>query len=244
MNLKPLLQNFTRFLGYDIKKYDASALGYSLQDDAKTLISYICQHNAPVIFDVGANIGQSAKSFKEWFPQSIIHAFEPSPSTFEQLSHACVSMPNVHLNRLGVGSNKGSFTFFENELSDISSFLEPTELLWGRVKDRKPIEIITIDDYVGEHGVTNIDFLKIDTQGFDFEVVKGCAKLCARNAVQLIQMEVNFENFYKNLPQVDEIMRYLFDRNFKLVGFYGFHHKHIAASWSDMLLIHESQLAK
>jgi len=83
------------------------------------------------IFDIGANVGQSAGKFSKLFPT--IHSFEPSPFTFRDLVANCASMPWVRPWNLGVGSSLGSLELIENSNPDMSSFLAPGETTWGEI---------------------------------------------------------------------------------------------------------------
>jgi len=75
-----------------------------------------------IIFDVGANEGQTVKEFKAELPNSIIHSFEPSPDTFAQLQNA-TRLKNVFIWNVALGSTPGHQIFFENSESIMSSFL-------------------------------------------------------------------------------------------------------------------------
>ena len=65
----------------------------------------------PVIFDVGANIGQSIKLFKEAFTDCTIHSFEPNPAMFKVLDNDWQSDPGVKLYPIALNSESGTFPF-------------------------------------------------------------------------------------------------------------------------------------
>src|SRR5207253_4668851 len=98
-------------------------------------------------------------------------------------------------------------------------------------------EVRTIDSYCAERGITIIDILKSDTQGFDLEVIKGAARLLEQRRIQLIYMEITFSDMYKGLPRFDEIYGFLADRGFALVSFYDFYYQHGRAGWTDALFV-------
>ncbi len=80
-----------------------------------------------LIFDVGANKGQSIKFFKSLNPLASIHSFEPSPSTFRKLESNLEnqSYENVYLHKLGLSSSKNKIPFYESVLDETSSFELP-----------------------------------------------------------------------------------------------------------------------
>jgi len=55
---------------------------------------------SPVIFDVGANVGQTIDALRKLFPSPTIHAFEPGRAAFDKLLQTHSKMPRVHLNNL------------------------------------------------------------------------------------------------------------------------------------------------
>lgn len=62
---------------------------------------------APILFDVGANVGQTINNFRRHFKESTIHAFEPSPSTFQTLCDLTLEMGGLHLANAGLGAGTG-----------------------------------------------------------------------------------------------------------------------------------------
>lgn len=232
MDFRHIIRRLFRSVGYDIYRFYNDTMGQDPFSDMKRIIT---NENDLVIFDVGSNVGQSIHNFRNYFRDPVIHAFEPSPSAFQQLRNNTKNLPKVKLNNLGLGRQCETRPFFENTFSDMSSFLEPSVDSWGETKDRPMLTISTLDDYCEREKIGRIDILKSDTQGFDLEVIKGGPKLIKSNKIYLIYMEIIFSDMYKNLPALDEIYKYLVDQNFVLVSFYRFHHQHNRASWSDVL---------
>jgi FkbM family methyltransferase len=126
------------------------------------------------------------------FPRAIIHAFEPSPSTFAKLETAVSTDRNVVLNNCGVGAQDGTLEFSENRNSDMSSFLPLGPEAWSEVQGKIAVPVVTVDGYCGENALSRIDVLKIDTQGFDFEVLKGADRMLSNAQIRLVFMEVTF----------------------------------------------------
>lgn len=239
MSLINRMRDLVRHTGFDLRRYDRRELGLSLPEDSIRILSAIATSRTPMIFDVGANVGQSIQFFKRALPNANVHAFEPSPTTFRLLREAC-SFPDVVLVNQGVGSTSGVLKLIENEHSDVSSFLKPTGKMWGRVVGEVEVEVTTIDSYAERNGVDRIDFLKIDTQGFDLEVLKGATRMASLGQIKLVQLEITLADLYEGLPRVDVVLKFLLDQGFRVVGLYGFHHNHMTASWTDALLVHES----
>jgi FkbM family methyltransferase len=213
----------------------ANVLGIKAFEDIERLLS---KNEQVVIFDVGANSGQSVLTFKSLFPTSRIHSFEPSPEIYEQLAVNVEAYDgDVLINNVGIGSVPGEQVFLENSQSEMSSFLRPGQMGWGKIEKETVVPVITLDEYCARNEISIVDLLKIDTQGYELEVLKGCQRLMDQNRIKLIYLEVNFAELYENLPPFDEIFRFLVNHNFGLVSFYEFAHQGHLASWSDALFL-------
>lgn len=117
-----------------------------------------------VVFDVGARADNDYLKLK---PDIELHAFEPYPEFFEQLKESVGDNPKAHLNNFGLGDYEGTTYYHEGRQSFVGSE-EPT------VKEgRHLLQVRKLDDYVREHNIQQIDFLKIDTEGYDFKVLLG-----------------------------------------------------------------------
>ena len=189
----------------------------------------------PVIFDVGANVGNFVREFHHRFDNPIIHAFEPGPGAFEELQRNTAGLPNMKLNRCALGATDGELTLIENEHSELSSFLPPGRTSWGRICHETKVPVQTVDRYCSENGVDRIDVLKSDTQGFDLEVLRGAEGMIRGRQIPLIYMEITFTELYKGIPRLDEIYQHLHARDYRLVTFYRFAYQENRAGWVDAL---------
>lgn len=233
---RPILRKF----GFDVIRYMPNRPGrFPLEDISRFILT-----DEPIIFDVGANIGQTVHKFFGQFPNSIIHSFEPSPTTFATLQQNVGKMHQVYLWNIACGSKIEQRLLQENVNSDMSSFLQLDKFGWGKIKKETIVPITTIDQFCEEQKIDRIDLLKIDTQGFDFEVIKGAKKLIDKNKIGLLFFEIIFSEQYEDLPRVTEIFDYLLTSDFKLVTLYPFSYQKGLASWTDGLFIHKSYLSR
>jgi len=238
MNLRSKVIKGLQRLNLRIIKLTKEEFGVSLEYDLEKLFTLLRKQSTRiVVFDVGANIGQSVRKFKKISPESQIHTFEPSPTCFLELRNNTSMYTNIVYNNIGLGAEDKTIRFYENELTDISSFLEPTNELWGEVKSVDLMKITTLDNYCIENYIKNINYLKIDTQGYDLEVLKGASKLLKEKSIDIVQLEITLQKLYADIPQMDEVIKYLFDSGYRLVAFYGFHNENIQARWTDALFI-------
>ena len=177
-------------------------------------------HSTQVIFDVGANKGQSIDFFSGLFPDAEIHSFEPAPTSFKVLEQRQFTN-TVHLNRVGLSSKKGRLTFYECVLDETST-LDLPDLDSSYLKKKARIlrcspdelfnqimvEITTFDDYVAKVEVSRVDILKIDVEGHEIEVLKGATKSLSAGLVSVIQFEVHENDMRANAHvQISELLK-------------------------------------
>ena len=186
--------------GYDIVRLNPNQIGKDpLIDMGKFL-----HNDHPVVFDVGANVGQSVRMFRDGFPRNTIYSFEPSPTIFKTLKQQTSRLENVHLWNCAFGSSSGPIVLLENSESDMSSFLPLSEFGWGTITKETWVEVTTIDQFCRNQDIERIDILKSDTQGFDLEVFKGAERTIVANKIGLIYFEMIFLTsirIFLRLPQ-------------------------------------------
>ena len=143
----------------------------------------------PVIFDIGANIGQSVFEFKHSYENTSIYAFEPVASVFETLESNTKKLSGVSNFHLGFGEQKA-----ELQIPKVKSkTIQTTQVLGDHgdsTGESETIEITTVDDFSKEQGISKIDILKTDTEGFDLAVCRGMKNMLTENKVGYIISEV------------------------------------------------------
>ena len=155
-----------------------------------------------VIFDVGARV--DTDYLKLW-PDSEHHLFEPHPDFFKELKEKVGDRSNVFLNNYGLGDKEEDRGY---QLG-LQSFIGSEAVSEGNTVDLV-IPIKRLDDYMNVHKIEQIDFLKIDTEGFDYKVLLSTPiKKC-----RYIQYEHwNDKLQFHNLLEDDFIMCYVGLRN-------------------------------
>jgi FkbM family methyltransferase len=171
-----------------------NAYGVDAFTDIKRL-SQAWQYTIEVFFDVGAHGGDTTIRARHNFVNCRIIAFEPHPKTFRQLSENTTKIPNVELFNLALGSASGEKTMFEYNESKTNSLL-PNAQFAVRFREKNVIgqiqvDCLTLDEFCSESSIRKIDVLKIDTEGFDLEVLKGATSMLAQRAIKFIYFEFN-----------------------------------------------------
>lgn len=137
------------------------------------------------IFDVGANVGQTALHYAREFPDAIIHCFEPEPEAFKRLKVNVAALEErCGMHKLALSRTSGSATLNVNPDTRLSS------LVHRRPEDKRvTVRTATLDDFCRWHKVEHIDLLKIDTEGHEIEVLEGARRMLAENRVGFVQVE-------------------------------------------------------
>jgi FkbM family methyltransferase len=230
------IRELIRYSGYDLVSRKTNKREQDLAADLKEFAV-----DPKVIFDVGANTGQSTRFYLENFPGCQIHSFEPDADLFKELSDAMSGERTVTLNNVAVGSTPGPHKFFVNSDSYMNSLLEPGPQIWGSVTKESTVEVITLDDYCARKGIASIGILKTDTQGFDLEVLRGARGLLEAGRINLVLTEIIFADMYKDSAKIEDVFRLMREHRYKLATFYNWHYrKHAVAGWCDALFVHSA----
>lgn len=220
--LKRIIKNIFRKYNYEIVHNPPEKVnGIRFEQDLKHLIP----KENPLIMDVGANRGQSIALFQKIFSKAEIHAFEPSTEIFNFLTQKRFG-PSIHLYNFGLGEHITEKEFINYQKSGFSSFLEINRNVNNKfsyipVKEKEIVDLKTIDWFVEENDIQQIDLLKIDTQGYDLQVLQGAKESIAKGKVKNAFIEIGFiELLYNQQSNAIEIMDFLQAHQLHLVDFY------------------------
>nr|WP_246437564.1 FkbM family methyltransferase [Prosthecobacter vanneervenii] len=180
----------------------------------------------PLLIDVGANAGQTISMFKRVFDQPVIHAFEPNKTLVEtRLAKDYGHNKNIVLNAAGLGAEPGVLKLNHFEKDQMCSFLpldngQLNPYAGEAVVSSSEVPVWTLDQYAHKHSLGEIDLLKIDTQGYDLQVLLGAEGLLAAGRVNFIMLEINFIPLYVGQPEFFELDSFLSKRGYALVDLY------------------------
>ncbi|HLP85476.1 MAG TPA: FkbM family methyltransferase [Phycisphaerales bacterium] len=173
-----------------------------------------------VVIDVGANEGQTVNRVLKEFPNATIHAFEPAPLPLAQLRRNHAEDPRVHLYGVACGSAQGVAKMHITQNHWCNSLLAPSDLGkrfygdWYEVRDVIDVPVVTLDAWTVRQGVSRVDVLKIDAQGFDLEVLRGATGLLRQ--VRAINCECQFAAEYEGCATFSQVDSFLAQHGFAL----------------------------
>lgn len=176
----------------------------------------ILNEHPQVIIDAGVNIGAVSVELNQWFPKATIYAFEPVRNTFSQLVNNTTNKTYIKCINEALGSKNEKVTITLNSEHTINS-LKATFIGHNSI-DNEEINVIRLDDYLNDQNINHVDILKIDVEGFEFEVLEGCGSLF-ENDIRCILLEVGYERepTKVHFSDVDKIME---RKGFQLCGIY------------------------
>lgn len=165
----------------------------------------------PVLFDVGANHGNwSLKALALRGVKAIlIEAFEPSSETRKILMQRVASSSQIGVNAVALSSEVGTAYFYSNSVGAGTNSLDSVS--GDRVEE---VEVSTLDVYLTARGVERIDFLKIDTEGFDFNVLQGASEALKKGNIELIQFEYNWR-WLINHKSLRDVFAFIADKPYR-----------------------------
>ena len=169
-----------------------------------------------LIFDVGANVGQTAHEFGIHFPQAKILSFEPDPVSFSILQASANGHANLSIYNLGFSVQPGRLRF------DNTS---PESVLHAIAKDqsneRLPlVNVTTIDLFCAAHCIERISLLKIDTEGHDLDVIRGASNMLTRGNIDVVFAECSLTQVSKRLVSFSEMQADMRERGYVCFGIY------------------------
>lgn len=143
-----------------------------------------------VVWDIGANVGYYTKRFaKAVATDGHVVAFEPFPATAARLLEHMQGETNYSLQRMALGSEDGEVTMQAgaDALASTSRVVAATD-----VKDGVAVRIATGDSLLVGKDIPPPTVLKIDTEGFELEVLRGMTDLLGKHDVRAVFVEVHF----------------------------------------------------
>lgn len=181
----------------------------------------------PVIFDVGAYIGDISKKYLSLFPYAIIHAFEPYDESYKKIEQNLKNFNNIRTYNFAFSNKCGRSAFNINKFHPTNSLLKSSnqgEKFWGKdlldTQNIISIETTTIDDFCSQQNISKIDILKLDTQGSEYMILEGARNMLDKKNISLIYMEIILVETYLGQRLFPEVTDLLALSGYRLFGIY------------------------
>ena len=147
---------------------------FTEQDELLKVLNDLGLKNNPMIFDVGAHKGQTSSHLCKLFPQSFIHAFEPSPYLFALIKKNLSKRKNIRCHNFALGQTDEKKHFLPDLIPTYAVKLsKPKRTI------RQVYPSVGSSEFCLFENISAIDLLKIDVEGNELAVLKGLQE-CSR----------------------------------------------------------------
>jgi len=204
--IKNIINKVINFFGFKLIGNKKIVKHNDFDSIIKFILKKIEKKNKFVFFDVGANMGQSIDRFLDYNYQTLIHSFEPTPELFKTLERKYakrISKGQIFINKFGLGNSNSEMDFYSFKYNQINSFV-PIEKDSKFEKSRKiatnesssefekkiKAKVSTLDIYCKKNNINEIDLIKIDTQGFEPDVLDGSFEMLSNQKVKILEIEL------------------------------------------------------
>lgn len=198
-----------------IKKYP---FGYDLIEDIKTKIP---NFQFDVIFDVGANVSSVACSYATKIPKATIWSFEPSKDTYNEMVLNTRKFNNIKPINIALGNENKTAFLSQTGSSVVNRILKDADVSDTQLQTGiEQVQMFTISDFCKQNNINHIDYLKIDTEGYDLEVVHSAQEMLEENKIHFVEVEVGMNNTNKYHVPFETLKEYLESKQFYVFGIY------------------------
>lgn len=175
---------------------------------------------SPVIFDIGANVGKYSAGLLEKASSAGIveklelYSFEPNPKCVEAIKARIAPIPNSKackvIEKIVTDAPGRASFYIAGETGGTSSLSAESQAVQGK---KIEAECVTFDGFCQQNEITDVLFVKVDTEGNDMRVIQGAAEMLKSGGIHYLQFEYNFRwvffrNFLKDVFDTVEPLGY------------------------------------
>lgn len=179
------------------------------------------------IIDIGANKGGVCRKLHRKFPQAEIYAVEPIPEMCQRIEQfANRTNGKIHVRQMALANETKTTEFFVHQRWTIWSSLRiPNE---KRTHEFTPInvEVDTLDNFAKTIDIKNELLIKIDTEGFDLEVIRGGRETLRRTSALIVEATFYPTGYGEKAPIFEDIVSELVQQGFVYRG-------NLRCAWAD-----------
>lgn len=195
----------------------ASRLTYYFGTSEPELFSFYEQFLKPgmTVVDAGANIGLHALFFaKRVGPEGRVYAFEPGQTAFDRLqSHIKRNqVANVRCFNCALGASEGLVSITENREDNSRNFVVESS---SATTGAKNVVLRSLNQVLKEESVSRIDFLKIDVEGFEPQVLEGATIYLQQQSIRVMQLELDESSLARSGYTAARVSNMLHDAGYR-----------------------------
>lgn len=241
--LKIVIRSIARAAGFEVVRLSSGKALSGL------LMALLREYAVNVVLDIGAHHGEYGRFLRDIGYQGRLVSFEPLQESFAQLERSSARDQSWLIHNAAVGSSSGRATIHVPSATTLASFLRPSAYSLSQFPDQarlvraESVEVVTLDDLheTFTDGIpTPRVLLKLDTQGWDLEVLQGAGRTL--ESVLVLQSELSVKPLYDGMTSYLEGLATLQRLGFELSGVFPVAHdpQHRVIEL-DCLMIRESE---
>ncbi len=202
----------------------------------KKIVNFLKKKELKICFDVGAHHGETIEIFTKNFNCLKIYSFEPSIINYNTLEKYLTNnkhkfnnidikifnfaLGNKNIKEICIQQLPDSSSSTIVELNEDSKYFKKKSKYLYDLKNEKLIQKLktsqhSIDSFIEKEGIDNVDLLKIDTEGYEFEVIKGAINNMSK--INLIYFEHHYDDMLKKNYTFADINNFLKLHNFEKI---------------------------
>lgn len=186
---------------------------------APTFVDVMTRLNIDTVLDVGANDGDFGREIRDEGYTGRIISFEPNPLAFARLSKNVASDSLWDAFQLGIGDEQGLLWLSVSNDDVFSSFKSITDLgarsYHAKTLQSVEVEVVRLDSFLSQRPhLLQSCYLKIDTQGFEMEVLRGVGADLSR--MKAVQAEIGLVKTYNNEADWLDMMLWMRSNGFEV----------------------------
>ncbi|MEM6531431.1 MAG: FkbM family methyltransferase [Myxococcota bacterium] len=173
------------------------------------------------VVDGGAHVGRTSHNLLQVFSHATVHAFEPVVDTFHVLKGHLAAERRARCWNMALGCEAGELPIRVNGCTGTSSLLDSEERLVryhgdkASTQRKERVQVVCLDDWARDNGVSRVDLIKLDLQGFELEALRGASGLL-RSSVSAVYSEAQLVPLYEGAALFSDIDLFLRDHDFEL----------------------------
>jgi len=189
--------------------------------------------NPSVVYDIGANDGSWTRDARAVFPNIRYEEFEANTQHQRAGRHMVL-----------LGDTEKEVTFYKaigpnvGANTGASIYLEVTQHYVPGTYTSETLAVVPLDTYIVQKNLPSPDFMKLDVQGAELDVLRG-AETCLRTT-KYVLMEVSLHRWNKDAPMIEDVISYMSERDFELIDIVDTHFVENYLFQIDVLFAHKS----
>lgn len=216
MSIRDRIRYMIQRFGLDLIRFNAA------QHPLPRRARMIDRRGIDLVLDIGANAGQFGSELRRLGYRGRIVSFEPLSEAFQRLQAVASGDVGWRVKNLALGATSGTQTIHQAANSESSSLLQMLPLHsdaapYSKITGEESVQVEPLDAMFDEicMGASNV-YMKIDTQGFESQVLLGAARSLAR--IDMIQIEMSLAPLYEGQALFGDLYAELTGLGFALVG--------------------------